>query len=64
MALRQAIIDAADTIAMVAYLGGDMQGQFIVEVTRVCDTEKIGKDACEKRILDLLINKYGLEVEL
>jgi hypothetical protein len=59
MSLQQAIIDAADTIAMVAFCGGDTQGQFWVEVDRISE---YGKDKVEKMIKDLLWRKYQLEV--
>ena len=59
MSLQQAIMDAVDTIAMVAFCGGDTQGQFWVEVDRITEHNK---DKVEKMIRDLLLRKYDLEV--
>ena len=64
MSLQQAIIDAVDTVAMVAYFGGDVQGQFVVEVGRICDSGQAKKNICEKQIKDLLARKYDIEVDL
>ena len=62
MSLQQAIIDAVDTIAMVAYCGGDAQGQFWIEVKRICDGGNVDKTVCENKIKNLLQQKYDMEV--
>lgn len=62
MSLQQAIIDAVDTIAMVAYCGGDVQGQFWIEVKRICDDGNVNKTVCENKIKNLLQQKYDMEV--
>ena len=59
MSLQQAITDAADTVAMVAFCGGDVQGQLMVEVDRITEHSK---EKIEKMIKDLLLHKYELEV--
>lgn len=59
MSLQQNIVDAVDTIAMVAFCGGDIQGQFWVEVDRITEHDK---SKVEKMIKDLLLHKYELEV--
>lgn len=59
MSLQQSIIDAVDTIAMVAFCGGDVQGQFLVEVDRISE---YGKSEVERMIKEMLLRKYELEV--
>ena len=49
MSLQQAITDATDTIAMVAFCGGDVQGQLMVEVDRITEHSKEKIEKNDKR---------------
>mgnify|MGYP003316280759 CR=1 FL=1 len=61
--LLREIADIADTVALVAYVGGDSKGQMQVEMSRLCDTYNLQQNDVRKikqQITTVLQRQYNL----